>query len=190
MRPQTRLLARILVTIAIWQVVVAILRPPAYLLPAPGAVRKAVADNPQPFWANTITTLIEICAGLGLAVGGAVAWAALLVSASSVRRATFPLLVALQSIPKEAFAPILILWLGFSVLPKVILAAVMAFLPLLIATMVGLERFTTGQRHLITSMGAGPLTVLTKVRFWVALPAFASGVRTAVAFTATGTVVA
>jgi NitT/TauT family transport system permease protein len=161
---------------------------PAYLIPPPGDVVRAFSDDPAFFFSNMWVTATEILVGLGLAIVGALIWALLLVSIRTLRRAVFPLMVAAQSAPKEALAPIFIIWWGFSPLPKIVMAALISFFPLLVSTVVGLERFTEQQRLLAESMGAGPLRRLFSFRLWVALPSFLSGVRLGVTLAAIGAV--
>jgi NitT/TauT family transport system permease protein len=137
---------------------------------------------------NVAVTASEIVLGLGIGIAGALAWAVALVSVGPLRRAVFPLLVAAQSAPKEALAPIFIIWWGFSPLPKVVMAALISFFPMLVATVVGLERFSEQQRLLAASMGAGPVRTLLSFRVWAALPSFLSGVRLGVTLAAVGAV--
>ncbi|WP_432947561.1 ABC transporter permease [Kribbella sp. CA-253562] len=172
----------ILVAVATWQLAVSTLHPPTYILPPPEQVVGAVIAHPNLFWHNARTTVGEVLLGLALATAGVLVWAGFFVCLPRVRRAVFPSLVAFQAIPKDAFAPMLILWLGFSPLPKAILAALTAFFPLLVATLVGMDRFTTDQRHLMASMGAGSATTLAKVRLWVALPSLLGGFKVAITF--------
>jgi NitT/TauT family transport system permease protein len=133
-------------------------------------------------------TATEILLGLAVATGAAVAWAALIVSVDIVRKAVFPLMVVAQSAPKEALAPIFIIWWGFSATPKIVMASLIAFFPILVATVVGLERFTREQQLLASSMGAGPLRRFFSFRIWVALPSFLSGIRLGVTLAAIGAV--
>jgi NitT/TauT family transport system permease protein len=174
--------------IAVWWAVTAAWNIPAYLVPPPGDVFRAFSADPSFFLSNMWVTASEILLGLGLAIVGAVVWAVLLVSLGTLRRAVFPLMVAAQSAPKEALAPIFIIWWGFSLLPKIVMAALIAFFPMLVATVVGLERFTEQQRLLALSMGAGPLRRFFSFRLWVALPSFLSGVRLGVTLAAIGAV--
>jgi NitT/TauT family transport system permease protein len=161
---------------------------PAYLVPPPGDVVEAFTADPAYFFSNVWVTAGEILLGLGLAIAAAVVWALLLVSVRTIRRAIFPLMVAAQSAPKEALAPIFIIWWGFSPLPKIVMAALIAFFPMLVATVVGLERFTEQQRLLAASMGAGHTKTFFSFRLWVALPSFLSGVRLGVTLAAIGAV--
>lgn len=161
---------------------------PTYLIPPPGEVWTALATSPSFFLDNARVTASEILLGLATATGAAVAWAALIVSVEFVRKAVFPLMVVAQSAPKEALAPIFIIWWGFSPMPKIVMASLIAFFPILVATVVGLERFSQDQQLLASSMGAGPLRCFFSFRIWVALPSFLSGIRLGVTLAAIGAV--
>ena len=174
--------------VAAWWATTTIWDLPGYLLPPPGEVWTALRDNVGFFLSHTQVTATEILLGLALAMGGAVAWALLIVSIPAVKKAVFPLMVAAQSAPKEALAPIFIIWWGFSSLPKVMMAALIAFFPMLVATVVGLERFSDQQRLLVASMGTGPIRRFFSFRLWVAVPSFLSGVRLGVTLAAIGAV--
>jgi NitT/TauT family transport system permease protein len=175
--------------IGLWQLLLVIWpHIPEYLLPAPSRVVEAFSVSPRLFMSNVAVTASEIVLGLGIGIAGALVWAVALVSVGPLRRAVFPLLVAAQSAPKEALAPIFIIWWGFSPLPKVMMAALISFFPMLIATVVGLERFSEDQRLLAASMGAGPVRTLLSFRVWVALPSFLSGIRLGVTLAAIGAV--
>lgn len=174
--------------VGLWWAATAAWDIPAYLVPSPREVVDAFTADPGYFLSNVWVTAGEILLGLGLAIAAAVLWALLLVSVETVRRAIFPLMVAAQSAPKEALAPIFIIWWGFSPLPKIVMAALIAFFPMLVATVVGLERFTDQQRLLAASMGAGPIKTFFSFRLWVALPSFLSGVRLGVTLAAIGAV--
>jgi NitT/TauT family transport system permease protein len=176
------------VFVGLWQALVSWRDIPAYLLPPPADVIQAFAAAPSAFLSNVGVTTSEVVVGLLIGAAGALAWAIVFVSSPPVRRALFPVMVAAQSAPKEALAPIFIIWWGFSSLPKVVMAALISFFPMLIATVVGLERFTAQQQLLAASMGASNVQTLLKFRVWAALPSFLSGLRLGVTLAAIGAV--
>lgn len=176
------------VVVGLWWALIAAFHIPTYLLPPPGDVLRAFTQSPSLFLSSVGVTATEIVLGLAIGVAGAVIWAALLVAFGPLRRAVFPLMVAAQSAPKEALAPIFIIWWGFSPLPKIVMAALISFFPMLVATVVGLERFSQQQRLLAASMGAGRMRTFFSFRLWVALPSFLSGVRLGVTLAAIGAV--
>jgi NitT/TauT family transport system permease protein len=164
------------------------LKIPSYILPPPSAVAHTfIAEFP---WiaAHSWITIQEILGGFALAILLAIVIALLLVSFPLARRTFFPLLVSLQAFPKEALAPLLIMWLGFSMLPKILLAAAIAFFPILVAIIVGLEKFDPKLRLLAASMGASRTRTFFSFRAWDALPAFFGALRVGVTLAAVGAV--
>lgn len=174
--------------IGLWQVTVTQTDVPDYLLPTPGEVLEVFTTSPGFILSHAGVTAFEIVVGLGLGLGAAVVWAVILVAFDPIRRAVFPLMVAAQSAPKEAMAPIFIIWWGFTSLPKIVMAALVSFFPMLIATVVGLERFTEQHRLLASSMGAGRFRTFFSFRIWTALPSFLSGIRLGVTLAVIGAV--
>jgi NitT/TauT family transport system permease protein len=176
------------VMIGVWQLVVTRTDVPDYLLPSPTEVLEVFTTSPGFILSHAGVTAFEIVVGLGIGVAGAVLWAVILVAFDPIRRAVFPLMVAAQSAPKEALAPIFIIWWGFASLPKIVMAALVSFFPMLIATVVGLERFTEQHRLLASSMGAGRIRTFLSFRIWTALPSFLSGIRLGVTLAVIGAV--
>jgi NitT/TauT family transport system permease protein len=125
-----------------------------------------------------------VSAVLGLVLG------VLLTSSWWLETAVFPLLVFSQTVPKVAIAPLLMIWFGFGIQSKVVVTFLIAFFPVLIDTMLGLRATPPDMVLLARSTGAGWLTIFRKFRLPYALPYIFSGLRIAVVFAVTGTVVA
>lgn len=135
-------------------------------------------------------TLFEMVAGfaigvvLGLAVGVPLAvW-------RPVKRLTYPLVVAFQAVPKILFAPLLITWFGYGFESKIALAVLIAFFPVLINSMVGIESVPESATRLMRSLGATKRQTFTKLALPFAAPVIFAGVKTALTFAVTGAVVA
>jgi NitT/TauT family transport system permease protein len=174
--------------ILVWVLATTAGSPPDYLLPPVTDVFAAYRDGGPELLSNTWVTVVEIVAGLAVATTAALLLAVTINASRAARRALYPLLVALQSAPKEALAPVFIVWWGFSPLPKIVMAALIAFFPMVVATVAGLERFSEQQRLLAASMGASPLRTLLSFRLWVALPSFFSGLRLGITLAVVGAV--
>jgi NitT/TauT family transport system permease protein len=144
----------------------------------------------QPFFArHLLVTLNEIVIGfvigtlLGLAIGVSLAvWPA-------AKRLTYPFVVGFQAIPKIVFAPLFIAWFGFGQTSKIVMAVVIAFFPVLINTMVGLESVPSEVRKLMRSLRATPLQIFYKVSFLHALPVIVAGIQAAFTFAVIGAIV-
>jgi len=161
---------------------------PSYILPTPSSV--VLAFWQQFGWIawHSWITVQEIFLGLALAVLCAVVVAVLIQASPMLHKTLMPLMVAAQASPKEAVAPLLVMWFGFTMLPKIILAAAIAFFPVLIGIVVGLDRFDRKLRLLAASMGMGPVRTFFSFRAWVALPAFMGALRVGITLAAVGAV--
>jgi NitT/TauT family transport system permease protein len=173
-----------------WALITTFTAPPSYLLPPIGDVAAAFRSSWGDLLGNTWVTVNEVVIGLLVATVVAVGLAVVVEASSLARRALYPILVAMQSAPKEALAPVFIVWWGYSLLPKVVMAAMIAFFPIAVATITGLERFSRRQQLLAMSMGASPMRILLSFRLWVALPSFFSGLRLGITLAVVGAVLA
>jgi NitT/TauT family transport system permease protein len=113
----------------------------------------------------------------------------LIVYSPLFERTVYPLLVASQAIPKVALAPILVVWFGFGLMPKVLIAFFIAFFPIVVNTVVGLSRTPPEMIHLMRSLGASPLQILLRVRMMAAMPYIFAGIKIAAAFAVVGAIV-
>ena len=152
---------------------------PPTVLPAPSRVLAALRDNASELLRHSATTLMETALGFGLAVllGLFTAW--LLHRLPLLRRAALPWLVVSQTIPLIALAPILLIWLGFGLLPKVLLVTLGCFFPIVVATLDGLERTDPELIRVLQSLDATPRQIDRHLRFPAALPAVFSGLKVA-----------
>ena len=179
-----------LLTLGIWQLATWHFRIPVWLLPSPGLIGQTLVTERGLLWANTFTTLTETLLGFGLAVflGGV---AALLIHFSSLaRRVLEPWLVTSQTVPLLAFAPLLAVWFGFGLLPKVLVVFLVAFFPVVVNLADALESADPDMLRLVRSLGASRLRLLWEVELPSALPALFSGVRLTAAYAVSGAVVA
>lgn len=162
---------------------------PPYMLPSPPAVAAALWNGRDFLISNTAITLGEIVLGLGfgLLLGAALALA-MMVSAT-FERWMMPVLVISQAIPVFALAPLLVLWFGFGLTSKVVMAVLVIFFPVAASFFDGLKRTEPGWLDLARTMGASPASQVRHVRLMAALPAFGSGLRVAAAVAPIGAVI-
>jgi len=160
------------------------------VLPTPGQVASALARDRSVLLSSGWTTLSEILVGYAIAAVVGVAIAAAVSSARVVERAVYPWLVATQMVPIPAIAPVVILWTGFDIRPRVIVIALVSFFPVVVNTIDGL-RATDGELvGLLRTLGARRREVFRVARLPSALPYVFSGLRVAAAFAVIGAVVA
>jgi NitT/TauT family transport system permease protein len=138
---------------------------------------------------NAWVTLLETLQGFGLTVLVATAIGAILASSRIVEQAMYPILVALNAVPKLAFAPLLIIWMGFGSGPKVVMVSLMCFFPIVLATATGLTSMPTELVDLARSLSASRWQTLVKVRFRAALPQIFVGIKTAMPLAVIGALV-
>ncbi len=175
--------------VAIWQAIVSITGVPEFMLPPPLEVARALVDDASLLAGHAAVTLTEILLGLlcGTALGVATALA--MAAWRPARDWILPVIVASQAIPVFALAPILVLWLGFDLGPKIAMATLIIYFPVASAFFDGLRRTDPGHLDLARTMGAARGTVLRRIRVPAALPSLASGVRVGVAVAPIGAVV-
>ncbi len=185
MRPLVTLLG----LVAVWFAVSKISGTPAYLLPDPQSVAVALCSQWHLLLWSTITTLTETLLGLliGTTLGSLVALG--MVFSPLLQRWLMPLLLLSQAIPVFALAPLLVLWFGFGIASKVVMAVLVIFFPVTAAFSDGLRRTDLGWLDLARTMNASPFSILRHVRLPAALPAFGSGLRVATAIAPIGAVV-
>jgi len=163
--------------IIVWEIGVIVFGVPAYILPAPSRVWVAFVEVAPLLPEHTVTTLSEAIGGLALAVAVAVPVAAMVASFAAARRAILPLLVVTQNIPMIVLAPLLAVWFGFGITPKVLVVALIGFFPVAVSTADGLLNADRRLIDLIRGMGAGRARVLRSVLIPSAVPSFFAGLK-------------
>lgn len=193
MTPRLSAALRPLVTlfglVAVWYGVAKVSGTPAYLLPDPQSVAAALWSQRHLLLWSAGTTLTETVLGLvlGTLLGSLVALG--MVFSPMLQRWLMPLLLLSQAIPVFALAPLLVLWFGFGMASKVVMAILVIFFPITAAFSDGLRRTEIGWLDLARTMNASPAAMLRHVRLPAALPAFGSGLRVATAIAPIGAVV-
>lgn len=175
--------------IALWQAVVWLTGAKPWMLPAPAAVAVAWAAHHEAILGNAGLTAAEILMGLGAGTMLGCASALIMAYFRPARRWLMPVLVVSQAIPVFALAPILVLWLGYGLASKVVMATLIIYFPVTAAFHDGLRRTEPGWLDLARTMNAGRWAILRHVRIPAALPALASGLRVATAVAPIGAVV-
>ena len=172
-----------------WQVAVRLFLIPEWLLPAPLDIIFALVDSWQLMLPHLGQTLIEVFVGLFTAVVAGVSCAALLDCSSIVRRAIYPLLIISQTFPVIVLAPLLVIWFGFGLLPKVIVVSLFCFFPIAMNTTDGLSSTSEEITNLFHSMNANWWQFWLKARLPSALPCFFSGLKIAASYSVIAAVV-
>jgi ABC-type nitrate/sulfonate/bicarbonate transport system permease component len=178
-----------LALIGVWQLLAAFGGFPSYILPSPVSVlRAAFVDDRSVLVSAAGTTLTEIVIGFFVAVTVGFLLAVGLVASRPLRQGVYPLVIATQTIPILAIAPVLIIWFGFGILPKILVVMLFAFFPVVINTMNGMNSVERDTVYLMRVLGCGPRSILFRVRIPAAMPYFFTGVRQAAVISAIGAI--
>jgi NitT/TauT family transport system permease protein len=172
-----------------WELAIRLFRVPTFVLPAPSSVIRSLIENWAQLASATQSTALEILLGFVLAAITGIAVALVIVRFDRFGRALYPLIVLFQNVPKVALAPIFILWFGFDLAPKVLLIVVIAFFPVAIDMLVGLQSVEPSFVALMQSVGASRSKILLDVRIPHSLPHLMAGLKVAITFSVIGAIV-
>ena len=172
--------------LAVWELCVRIFSVPVYILPAPSRIGETFVLQFPLLLEHAGITLVEIL--LGLALGGAagLGLAIVLYYSDGIRRAVEPFIIASQMVPVFAIAPLLIVWLGFGVWPKVVVSALIGFFPVAVNALDGLRSARADMLDLFRTMGASRRQTLAKLLLPAALPSLFSGLKVAATLSVVG----
>ena len=162
---------------------------PAYMLPSPIDVVKAFADNFSIMMKQAAVTLQETLYGLLIGIAIAFVIASLMDRFTIINKALYPVLVVTQTIPTIAIAPLLVLWMGFGMAPKITLVVITTFFPIAIGLLNGFQSVDEDAINLMRSMGARRLQIFRIIKLPNATDSFFSGLRISAAYAVVGAVV-
>jgi NitT/TauT family transport system permease protein len=178
--------------LAAWKAVTVVTGTPDYILPAPEVVanRALRAIGSGILWEHAAVTLSEILLGLAVGAVSAIAAGTALGKSVVVERVLSPYIVAAQSVPILALAPLLDIWFGGGLLARVLICALIVFFPIAIATMVGIRSADPLLIEMLRSLGATPAQLTARLEIPSALPVIFGGLRVGVTLAVIGAVVA
>lgn len=174
---------------AVWELVVALADPPEYLLVGPISAFVELAERPGYFAENTFITLQEALAGFALGTALGVLCGAALHYSTTIRSFLYPALIAIDTIPKVALAPLFIVWFGFGFESKAFVAMAIAFFPLVINTYDGLGSVPHELQELARINKASAWKRMAKIEFIYAIPSILSGAKISISLAVGGAVV-
>jgi len=176
--------------VALWWLVTVAFDIRPFFLPAPPDVVTSFLKNPGYMLRESWVTTYESLLGFGIATVCGLAVAVMLAAVRAIERATMPLFVALNSVPKVALAPLLVVWLGFGPKPKIVMVVLICFFPIVVATMAGLSSTPVELSELGRSLSASWWQMFVKVRMRWALPQVFVGLKVAISLAVVGAIVA
>ncbi len=179
-----------LALLAIWELYARTGGVDELILPAPTAIAEAAYEDRALLWDNFWVTAVEVAAGIAVSVVAAFALAVGLHLSRTARGAIFPLLVASQAVPIVIVAPLLVVWWGFGLTPKVAIVALVSFFPIVVATLDALRRVDPDELKLMRTLDATRWQTFRWAEAPAALPGALSGAKIAVAVAVIGAVFA
>jgi NitT/TauT family transport system permease protein len=182
-------LASFVIVMLVWEATVRMGWVATYILPAPSSVVLKIQTLWKVLAYHTYVTAVEIALGFLLAAVLGVILGLAMVYISWFELIIYPWIIVSQVVPKVAIAPLFIIWLGFGELPKVVIAFLIAFFPILVDTLVGLRSVEQEPVFLLKSMGAGRLRTFWYVRLPTALPNIFAGLRVGVTLATVGAII-
>lgn len=174
----------------IWELCVRIAQVPAFILPPPSDIFEEIVKNAHRLAPNALVTMSEVLLGFLCSVAVGVPLAVMIVYSRFMEKAIYPLIVASQTIPKVAIAPLMLTWFGYGMAPKIVIVVLLSFFPIVINSVMGLKSASREMIYLSRSMGASGWQTFWKFRLPQALPSIFAGLKLATALSVIGAIVA
>lgn len=183
-------LVAVILFLVIWQAATMIFSIDKWILPGPIDITREAAANRANLWDHTVATLRLIVLGfvIGIVVGLVVAF--LLHNIPFLKSSLYPLVILSQNIPTIALAPLLMIWFGFGILPKIIVITLVCFFPVAVATMDGLRGTDRSMLNYMQMIGTSRWNIFCKLELPFAIPSILSGVKIAATYSVMGAVIA
>jgi len=178
-----------LATVVLWEAAVRTFSISSFIIPAPSKIVQALVAQWGALMHATAVTAGEILFGFLVSVAVGVALALVIVRFDWLGRALYPLVVLFQNVPKVALAPIFILWFGYGLIPKIGLILVIAFFPVTLSMLAGMQSVDNSLLALMNSVGAGPTEILLRIRVPHSLPSLMAGTKIAATLSVIGAIV-
>ncbi len=160
------------------------------ILPAPHAIAKSMYVDRSLLWSNFVVSAEEVLLGILVAAAAALALAVAIHFSHTLRRALYPLIIASQAVPVPIIAPVLVLWLGFGIAPKLVVIALVSFFPIVVTTFAGLASVDQDLLKLMRTFDAPRRRTFWHVELPSALPGVLTGAKIAVVVAVIGVVFA
>jgi NitT/TauT family transport system permease protein len=175
--------------VILWQAVCSLFAVDEFIFPSPIQVYHALIQYAEPIRLHSLQTLLTTVAGFGIGVVFGLALGVAVGSSPWLYAATYPLLVAFNSIPKVAFVPILIVWFGIGTIPAVLTAFLISFFPIVVNVATGLATLEPELEDVLRALGASRLDILRKVGLPRSMPFFFASLKVSITLAFVGSVI-
>ena len=179
----------IVLILIVWQLVSSLGIVDSFMLPSPFKVVQAFVDEFSTLMEHSVITLSEAFIGLALGIFLGFVMAVLMDQFEALYKACYPLIVLTQTIPTVAIAPLLVLWFGYEMTPKVILIVITTFFPITVGLLNGFKSADADSINLLRAMGAGRWQIFRHIKFPGAMSQFFSGLRISASYAVVGAVI-
>jgi len=183
--------ATFLVLLGLWQLAINIFNPPPYIIPSPLALGLALwsAVTDINLWVNIGVTAEEVAIAFVVAAVLACSMGLLVTENRVCERIILPYVIAIQSVPKVAIAPLIIIWFGFGITSKIVIASMLAFFPIFVNVVTGFKAIDQRQLMLMRSLCASRWQIFYKLRLMTAFPYLFAGLQIAAVLASLGAIV-
>lgn len=179
----------LLLLFVIWEIVVKVIEVPAWLLPPPSKVFAEAIVGWANFYPDLLSTIKISLIGFSVGTLIGLVVAILLFLIPIVRESLYPLLILSQNVPIIVLAPLLVIWFGFGLLPKIIVITLVCFFPITVAALDGFKQTPRELKHYLMMAGASKTQLFWKLEFPFALPSIFSGLKISATYSVMGAVV-
>jgi NitT/TauT family transport system permease protein len=176
-------------SVAVWQLAVKIFAIESFVLPAPTDVYRALIQYHDPIFASALFTLVNTLIGFGIGIVIGLLLGIFIGSSRLAYSGLYPLLIGINSVPKAAIVPILVLWMGVGALPAITTAFLLSFFPIAVNVATGLATTEPELEDVLRSLGATRLDILWKVGIPRSLPYFFASLKISVTLAFVGAII-
>ena len=167
----------ILGLVVLWEVCVRTMSNPAWQLPPPSSIILELVVSIDLLWEHTVVTVLEIAIGFAISLLVGLVLSAGIAYSSLLQRSIYPIVISSQTVPIIAIAPLLLIWVGYGLAPKVIIIAIICFYPIVVNTVDGLKAIDPDMVNMMRALGATKFEVFRKLQIPTALPFIFSGIK-------------
>ncbi len=180
----------IIILVILWQGICSLGLVDSFMLPSPVDVASALISEFPTLMKHSGTTLIEAFAGLGAGIAAGFIIAVIMDRSEGLYKAFYPVIILTQTVPAVSIAPLLVLWFGYEMMPKIVLIAITTFFPITVGLLEGFRSSDKDSVNLLKAMGADKNQIFRHIKLPGALPQFFSGLRISVSYAVVGAVIA